>query len=123
MSYIDDGRPLSTQGLLGVLLCRTQETLLEVVLTALESGGNAYRPRHLLATPFKRHSPSGQAPPGRGITAEIRAQISVMLREKLTPPPRETYSLNWFERPLACLRSRVHRLHPRAALRGAPSRT
>lgn len=30
----------------------------------------------------------------QAITSEIREQIPVMLRHRLTPPPRETYSLN-----------------------------
>ncbi|KAL5525376.1 hypothetical protein ACEPAF_9246 [Sanghuangporus sanghuang] len=60
----------------------------------------------LLATPFRAHKPAsselgadGRYAFGRGthwarITAEIRSLIPVMLRERLTPPPRETYSLN-----------------------------
>ncbi|KAJ7715262.1 ABC1-domain-containing protein [Mycena metata] len=52
----------------------------------------------LLATPFKASTPQpfafGPGSTWAGITAEIRAQIPVMLRERLTPPPRETYSLN-----------------------------
>ena len=50
----------------------------------------------LLATPFRE---SGEFAFGRGtkwagITKEIRELIPVMLKERLTPPPRETYSLN-----------------------------
>jgi aarF domain-containing kinase len=52
----------------------------------------------LLATPFKPSTPQpfsfGSGSKWPEITAEIRAQIPVMLRERLTPPPRETYSLN-----------------------------
>ncbi|KAL5496170.1 hypothetical protein ACEPAH_3087 [Sanghuangporus vaninii] len=60
----------------------------------------------LLAAPFRARklAPSelgadGRYAFGRGtdwarITAEIRSLIPVMLRERLTPPPRETYSLN-----------------------------
>ncbi|KAF9533987.1 hypothetical protein CPB83DRAFT_782649 [Crepidotus variabilis] len=54
----------------------------------------------LLATPFKRttpqpfsFSPNSESEWG-SITAEIRSLIPVMLQERLTPPPRETYSLN-----------------------------
>ena len=52
----------------------------------------------LLATPFNPSTPQpfsfGPGSRWSEITAEIRAQIPVMLRERLTPPPRETYSLN-----------------------------
>ena len=52
----------------------------------------------LLGTPFKASTPQPfQFGPGSAwadITAEIRAQIPVMLKHRLTPPPRETYSLN-----------------------------
>jgi len=58
----------------------------------------------LLATPFKAETPQpfsfGQSTDWARITAEIRAQIPVMLQHRLTPPPKETYSLNrlvlWF---------------------------
>ncbi|TFK37522.1 ABC1 family-domain-containing protein [Crucibulum laeve] len=52
----------------------------------------------LLATPFKATTPQpftfGQGTKWADITAEIRAQIPVMLQHRLTPPPSETYSLN-----------------------------
>ena len=52
----------------------------------------------LLATPFKAGSQQpvsfGPGSQWADITAEIRAQIPVMLKHRLTPPPRETYSLN-----------------------------
>ncbi len=52
----------------------------------------------LLATPFKETTAQPFAfGPGSSwaeVTAQIRAQIPVMLHERLTPPPRETYSLN-----------------------------
>lgn len=52
----------------------------------------------LLATPFRSSTPQpfafGPGTMWSEITGEIREQIPVMLRERLTPPPRETYSLN-----------------------------
>ncbi|KAI9061828.1 ABC1-domain-containing protein [Trametes sanguinea] len=52
----------------------------------------------LLGTPFKASTPQpfkfGHGSTWADITAEIRAQIPVMLQHRLTPPPRETYSLN-----------------------------
>ncbi|KAJ7601750.1 hypothetical protein B0H17DRAFT_1223005 [Mycena rosella] len=52
----------------------------------------------LLATPFKRGTPQpfafGQGTAWADVTAQIRAQIPVMLQHHLTPRPQETYSLN-----------------------------
>lgn len=52
----------------------------------------------LLAAPFRSSTPQPVAfGPGTAwadATAEIRALIPVMLKYRLTPPPKETYSLN-----------------------------
>jgi len=52
----------------------------------------------LLATPFREDTPQpfafGPGSTWAGITAEIRERIPTMLHHRLTPPPRETYSLN-----------------------------
>jgi aarF domain-containing kinase len=52
----------------------------------------------LLGTPFRDSTPQPYSF-ARGsdwvrITEDIRAQIPIILNNRLTPPPRETYSLN-----------------------------
>ncbi|KAF8582538.1 ABC1-domain-containing protein [Ramaria rubella] len=52
----------------------------------------------LIGTPFRRSTPQpfsfARGSEWTRITDEIRAQIPIMLTNRLTPPPRETYSLN-----------------------------
>ncbi|KAI6147967.1 hypothetical protein BKA82DRAFT_4015054 [Pisolithus tinctorius] len=52
----------------------------------------------LLATPFRDSAPQpftfGSRSQWADITAQIRAYVPAMLRHRLTPPSRETYSLN-----------------------------
>ena len=47
-----------------------------------------------LGEPFRSESPSPYPFANQTITDRVRAQIPLMLRERLTPPPPETYSLN-----------------------------
>jgi hypothetical protein len=52
----------------------------------------------LLATPFREDTPQpfafGPGSTWASATADIRERIPIMLHHRLTPPPRETYSLN-----------------------------
>lgn len=48
----------------------------------------------LLATPFRKSTPQPYNFEDQSVSNEIRALIPFMLRNRLTPPPRETYSLN-----------------------------
>jgi aarF domain-containing kinase len=51
----------------------------------------------LLGTPFRPSTPqpySFSGPEWKAIISEIRSLIPTMLARRLTPPPRESYSLN-----------------------------
>lgn len=79
---------------LGYLTGEESESMLDAHIRSLT----------LLATPFRARADAKTGEDtlyefGRGsnwanITAEIRSLIPTMLNERLTPPPRETYSLN-----------------------------
>ncbi|PWN43047.1 ABC1-domain-containing protein [Ceraceosorus guamensis] len=47
-----------------------------------------------LGEPFRQDAPDPYPFAEQTITARVRAQIPLMLRERLTPPPEQTYSLN-----------------------------
>lgn len=47
-----------------------------------------------LGEPFRSDAPSPYPFKNQTITARVKAQIPLMLKERLTPPPSETYSLN-----------------------------
>jgi len=48
----------------------------------------------LLGTPFRRITSQPFDFAGQRVTEQIREFIPIMLRNRLTPPPKETYSLN-----------------------------
>lgn len=50
----------------------------------------------LLGRPFSKDTPQPYTftPSARSLTSQIRELIPLMLKHRLTPPPRETYSLN-----------------------------
>lgn len=52
----------------------------------------------LLGTPFRPSTPQpfsfARGSEWTQITEQIRAQVPIMLNNRLTPPPRQTYSLN-----------------------------
>ncbi|KAH8831183.1 ABC1-domain-containing protein [Flagelloscypha sp. PMI_526] len=71
----------------GYLTGAENETMLDAHVTSMT----------LLATPFKSTTPQPFSFGGsewKDSTNRIRELIPIMLRERLTPPPRETYSLN-----------------------------
>ncbi|KDQ54699.1 hypothetical protein JAAARDRAFT_60642 [Jaapia argillacea MUCL 33604] len=73
---------------LGYLTGQEHELMLDTHVASMQ----------LLATPFKSTTQQpfffGRDSQWSDITGQIRAQIPMMLKYRLTPPPRETYSLN-----------------------------
>jgi len=73
---------------LGYLTGAENETMLNAHITSTI----------LLAEPFKASTPQpvafGPGTPWSDTTAQIKSFIPVMLKNRLTPPPKETYSLN-----------------------------
>ncbi|KAE8269334.1 hypothetical protein A4X09_0g2987, partial [Tilletia walkeri] len=69
---------------IGYLTGEESEAMLEAHLSSML----------LLAEPFSPSSPSPYPFTNQTITSRVRSHIPVMLKERKTPPPKETYSLN-----------------------------
>ncbi|KAL4077599.1 ABC1-domain-containing protein [Scleroderma citrinum] len=73
---------------LGYLTGKENETMLNAHVSSMIMLGTPFRDSSRQAFAF------GPGSQWTEITAQIRAQIPTMLSHRLTPPPRETYSLN-----------------------------
>jgi aarF domain-containing kinase len=78
------------EGGLGYLTGLEPPTMINAHVSSILLLGTPFRPRHRTAQPFS----FGRGSDWERITRVIQENMSLMIRERMCPPPRETYSLN-----------------------------